>query len=54
MKVRLLEVADRVCHKMFDWYINAEVFGRHLPGWGRLQLWQNHLCNTYEDAADHE
>jgi hypothetical protein len=51
-KARLLELADTICHKACDWYINAEVFGRHAPGWGQVQLWQWHLCNAYERAAD--
>lgn len=50
-KVRLLGVADRACHKAFDRYIQAKPFGRHLPGWGHIQLWQWHLCNAYERAA---
>ena len=54
MKRRLLELADHLCHRVCDPYINAEVFGRHLPGWGLLQLWQWHLCNAYEAAADKE
>lgn len=52
MKIRVLGWADTVCHKMFDWYINATPFGHHLPGWGRIQLWQWYLCNVYERAVD--
>lgn len=51
-KVRLLELADHVCHKMWDPYINAKPFGHHLPGWGLLQVWQWHLCNYFENSFD--
>lgn len=52
MKVRLLGLADTACHRTCDWYINATVRGRHLPGWGLLQVGQWHICMAYETAAD--
>jgi hypothetical protein len=48
---RLLELADRLSHKVLDPYINAKPLGHHLPGWGLIQLWQWHLCNAYERRA---
>lgn len=47
----LLLVADSLCHMTLDPYINAEVRGRHLPGWGQIQLWQHYLCEAYEHLA---
>jgi hypothetical protein len=46
-----LDQADRWCHRTCDWYIDTKPLGHHLPGWGRLQLWQWYLCNAYERAA---
>lgn len=50
----LLGWADHLGHKTLDRYIDAKVRDHHLPGWGRLQLWQNHLCNVYERTVDWE
>lgn len=34
---------DRILHVLLDPYIE-----RHLPGWGRLQVWQWHVCQASE------
>lgn len=39
---------DTVTHKVTTPYCNAKVRGRHLPGWGYVQVWQWHLCNGVE------
>lgn len=37
---------DLVSHRLLDGYINAQRLG-----WGRLQLWQYHLCNAMVRAV---
>lgn len=53
LKYRFLRAADWSLHRAWDWYINFELPGeRHLPGWGHLQLWQNKVCNAFENEVD--
>ena len=54
-KLWFWERFDTLLHFLWDPYINAEVRGHHLPGWGYLQLWQHNVCTIYErkwDMAD--
>lgn len=44
MKLGALLVLDRALHFLWDRYINLM-----LPGWEHLQLWQNRVCNAYEN-----
>lgn len=53
MKLRILVAADIVSHKILDPICQFKILGRwHLPGWGRLQVWQWHLCNWTEREYD--
>lgn len=45
--VKLLWKADSLCHKLLDGYIDNQRLG-----WGKVQLWQNNLCNYYEEKAE--
>jgi hypothetical protein len=47
VKSAILESLDGFLHWALDGYINKQ-----LPGWGQLQLWQNHVCNAYERNLD--
>lgn len=47
MRTRTLWHLDTVLHRTLDWYIN-----RTLPGWGRIQVWQWHVCLALEERLD--
>lgn len=55
MSARLLVKLDLLSHRLLDPVVQFKAFGRwHVPGWGRIQLWQWHLCNAVERAVDRE
>jgi hypothetical protein len=44
VSTRALRHLDAVLHRALDWYID-----RTLPEWGRLQVWQWHVCQALEE-----